>query len=459
MEGIRAQTTGAGQEPVGPVPTPVAPAGGPAVERRGRERRAALLARAATAVAEAAGARESFDALTRMVVPELADSCVVHLVRGAEEDDVGTPLVVEHVAAAAADGLPQNLPATGEAFVAPGSPFARAVHGRLPVHATFAPGAIPATVAPPGTVPWTALAGAHTMALVPVLVDGAVVAVAGAFGCGEREGPGPDEMDLLRDLLAQAHAPLGEALRLQRARRTALVLQRSLLAAPPRLPGLESAARYRPTRAAAGVAGDWYDAFVLGDGSVALAVGDVTGHGLQAAVTMGRMRSILGALAVDRQESAAGVVQRLDAAARRLDAAEAPVTCVYGRVTDTGEGARRLQYTVAGHPPPLLVAGPGEADFLTGAPNPSLGLPASPPERTGAEEELPAGSTLVLYTDGLVERPGEEIGHGLERLRQRAAGTAGEPLEAFCDALLQCAHPAGRDDVALIAVRVPAGPG
>ncbi|MCM2579982.1 SpoIIE family protein phosphatase [Streptomyces meridianus] len=422
-----------------------------------RSRRDEFLARAAAAVAEAENVRDALATLSRMIVPALADSCGIYLVPGeaGEDIDAGASFVAERIAATADDGMPQNLPPLGEEYIAPASPIARAVRGRHPVHATFAPGAIPAAVAPPGTLPWLTLAGAHSMVLVPVLVDGAVVAVASAFVCGERDAIGPEDMDLMRELLTQAHDPLSNVLRFQRTQRVALALQHSLLSDPPRVPGLEMTARYVPSRTAAEVGGDWYDSFVLADGSVALVIGDVAGHDLDAAVTMSRMRNMLRGIAVDRQEGTGAVIRRLDTAAQLLDPDGATVTCVYCRAARAGEGSWHLRYSVAGHPPPLLITPRNGARFLTEAQSPLLGLPVPVPERSGAAEPLPPGSTLVLYTDGLVEQPREEIGRGLERLRLQAEGAAAEPLDAFCDLLLGRPGADGRDDIALIALRVP----
>ena len=430
-------------------------------ERWQRHRREEFLARAATAVAEAENVREALATLSRVIVPALADSCGIYLVPGAaaEEIDAGAPFVAERIAATADAALPQNFPPLGEEYVGPGSPFARAVRERHPVHATFAPGAIPAAVAPPGTLSWLTLAGAHSMVLVPVLVDGAVVAVASAFVCGERDAIGPEDMDLMRELLAQAHDPLSNALRFQQTQRVALALQHSLLTDPPRIPDLEMTARYVPSRTAAEVGGDWYDSFVAADGSVALVIGDVAGHDLDAAVTMSRMRNMLRGIAVDRQESTGAVIRRLDTAAQLLDPEGATVTCVYCRITRTPGNSWHLRYSVAGHPPPLLLTEQDGARFLTDAQSPLLGLPVPVPERSSAGEPLPPGSTLVLYTDGLVEQPGEEIGQGLERLRLAAAEAVAEPLDAFCDLLLSRPGADGRDDIALIALRVPAHTG
>ncbi|GAA2416520.1 SpoIIE family protein phosphatase [Streptomyces glaucosporus] len=429
-----------------------------------RDRRGELLARAAASVAESGSAPGAFAALSRVVVPDLADECGIYLVSDSPEPPpLDAPFVVDRVAATAREGLPPGLPPHRKERIDPGHALARAVRDRRAVRVSFPPGGVPADVAPPGSLPWLARSGAHSGVILPVLVDGAVAAVVTAFVCGDREPIGPVDRALLREVVEQAHDALSQALRLQRTQRVALAMQRSLLTEPPDLPHLRIAARYLPSPSADEVGGDWYDSFRLPDGSVLLIIGDVVGHDLRAAVAMGRMRNMLRALAADHGGRPPGdVVRRLDAAAQALDPAMGTTTCVVARVESTGKdgdagGPWRLVYTVAGHPPPLLVAEDGEARFLEGAREALLGVLPPGVHRGSATEDLPAGGTLLLYTDGLVERPGESLDVGLERLRRRAAALAREPVEVLCDELVASAAAAGRDDIALIALR-PSAP-
>lgn len=179
----------------------------------------------------------------------------------------------------------------------------------------------------------------------------------------------------------------------------------------------------------------------------------MAGHDLAAAVCMSQVRNMLRALAVDRDESPGDVLRRLTRALETLNG-ESTATCVLTRLERDDEGVWRLTYSVAGHPPPLLVTGEGEGRFLQDAGNPLLGLYHDQPWISAAQP-LPPHSTLLLYTDGLVERRGEDLGDGLERLRRCAEPLAREPLGRFCDELLTGMPVTGEDDVAMIALRVP----
>jgi Stage II sporulation protein E (SpoIIE) len=165
---------------------------------------------------------------------------------------------------------------------------------------------------------------------------------------------------------------------------------------------------------------------------------------------------MLRGLSIDRQEPPGEILRRLDGAIGTLYREET-ATCVLARVERAADGPRRLNYSVAGHPPPLMVAHDGGSRFLDEAPNHLLGLLYDRPRRS-AVEPLPPRSTLLLYTDGLVERPGEDLDDGLERLRRYSASLAREPLETFCDKLLAGLTFGGKDDIAMIALRLPPVP-
>lgn len=228
-------------------------------------------------------------------------------------------------------------------------------------------------------------------------------------------------------------------------------LQRSLLPVLPEVEGLRLAARYAASSTTAQVGGDWYDSFVLPRGDTALAIGDVTGHDLDAAIAMSQLRNMLRGIAVDREEPPAEVLRRLDTANHSLQR-EATATCVYGLVKGPAHGPWELTFSSAGHPPPLLTTRDGRARYLDGGTGLLLGMdPAM--ARDTARHTLPAHSTLVLYTDGLVERRDEPIDDALERLRRHAADLAHEPLDTFCDELLIALGADSTDDIAVLAVR------
>ncbi|WP_083706951.1 PP2C family protein-serine/threonine phosphatase [Intrasporangium flavum] len=243
-----------------------------------------------------------------------------------------------------------------------------------------------------------------------------------------------------------------EEARAEREHEIAGVLQRSMLPGRlPDLPGIGVAARYVPATTDVQVGGDWYDVIPLQRGRVGLVIGDVAGHGVQAAATMAQVRMAVRAYAVE-DPSPVSVLCRVHRLLSRL-AADEMVTLVY-LVADPSSGTVRL--SSAGHPPPLLVHA-GASRHLDGALSPPLGVTPEP-SYTEVVHALPPGATLLLYTDGLVERRGVAITDGLERLAAsavRLVGEDGTDLGALCDALLHdLLGDADRsDDVALVAVR------
>ena len=236
----------------------------------------------------------------------------------------------------------------------------------------------------------------------------------------------------------------------------AAALQRSMLPTLPSADRFELAARYVPATSAAEVGGDWFDAFALPSGHMALVIGDVVGHDLTAAIRMSQLKSMLRTLAVDRGEPPAEVLRRLDRISEHLEIAPT-ATCIYAAVDDTTASAWTVAFANAGHPPPLLITADGQASFLETADHLMLGLGADLP-RSNAVIALPAGSTLLLYTDGLVETRGASISAGLAALQETAGLLAGHPLEHFCDEVVRRLAARPEDDVCLLAMRTPASP-
>ncbi len=274
----------------------------------------------------------------------------------------------------------------------------------------------------------------------------------------------PEERALVVTLAEQCAQALERARLHQREHDTALTLQQSMLpSALPAVPGLALTGRYRPAVQTLEVGGDWYDVHELPDGQVALMVGDVVGRGLGAATTMGQLRSALAALALS--EAAPGrVLDDLERFARRVDGARlgTVVYCLLDPVAGT------LRYACAGHPPPLVVRPDGGTEYLEGGRSPLLCAlpPGLTPPRPEGTYRLAPGSTLLLYSDGLVERRGESLDVGLRRLADTAAAYAedgGDWCEHLVDAMLDGS---GDDDVALLRVsyrpvlsrRLPAEP-
>lgn len=262
-----------------------------------------------------------------------------------------------------------------------------------------------------------------------------------------------ETVDLLRLAADRASLAIARTRLYERERRIAQELQRSLLPSGlPPVPGVTLAARYLPGENGTTVGGDWYDAIALPGGRVAVAIGDVVGRGIKAAATMGQMRSALRAILMQADDSAA-MAERLNRFA--LGLGDCILTTVVLAVFDPATG--HLRYTNAGHPPPLLVGagGPGSTYYLQDVPAPPMGVMESPPYKQRTLQ-LDPGSTLLLYTDGLIEKSTEVLDIGLERLRDAAvAAAAGADVEALCEHVLgelAGASAAQDDDVTMIAL-------
>ncbi|MFI2644142.1 SpoIIE family protein phosphatase [Streptomyces sp. NPDC018610] len=300
--------------------------------------------------------------------------------------------------------------------------------------------------------------GIHTLITVPVRAGTLVLGLVNFWRSEKPEPFDTEELALAEELVARAAVSIDNARRYTREHGMAVTLQRSLL--PRSLPeqsALDIAYRYLPAQA--GVGGDWFDVLPLSGARVALVVGDVVGHGLHAAATMGRLRTAVhnfAALDLPPDE----LLGLLDELVGRIDQDEpaqgpgAPVigaTCLYAIYDPV---SRRCAVARAGHPPPAVI-GPGGAVAFADVPaGPPLGLGGLPFET--AELELAEGSRLVLYTDGLVEDRQRDIDTSLEELRT-ALAEAGDSPEDTCRAVLD-GRPSFRpvDDVALIVARTRA---
>ncbi|GAB2605109.1 hypothetical protein Aab01nite_78960 [Paractinoplanes abujensis] len=234
--------------------------------------------------------------------------------------------------------------------------------------------------------------------------------------------------------------------------RVAELLQQALLSDLPPVGPLELAARYEPAARGEHVGGDWYDAVRVAPDHLALAVGDVTGHDMRAAAQMGQLRSMLRAFVVDRREPPSAVLGRL-ADAMQLLGDTTPATAILAYVHSDDAG-HRLEWSNAGHPAPLLLEPDGTVSTLTGH-NILLGVQGTWP-RTDHTRALPPGSTVLFYTDGLVETRTTAIDERKRQLREALSPLSAAPLPDLLTAVFT--HLAGHDhedDVALLALRVP----
>jgi serine phosphatase RsbU (regulator of sigma subunit) len=242
-----------------------------------------------------------------------------------------------------------------------------------------------------------------------------------------------------------------------RGQRLSEALQRSLLTQPATRPDLDIGCRYLPAVHEAHVGGDWFDAFECSTGATILAVGDVAGHDRNAAAAMAQLRNLLRGLAFDSDDSPAMLLSRLDRAALALGL-DALATAVVVRLEpERMAGGRRLLWSSAGHVPPLLRLADGSVHALVAEGDLLLGLDGFTP-RHDHRAALPDDSTLLLYTDGLVERRGEDLDIGLQRLVDVLAGVVGD-ADAVCDQVLLGLLPEPQeDDVALLVVQPRGGP-
>jgi GAF domain-containing protein/anti-sigma regulatory factor (Ser/Thr protein kinase) len=291
--------------------------------------------------------------------------------------------------------------------------------------------------------------GIRSMLGVPLLVEGRVLGVLHVGTLTPRVFTDGDR-DLLQ-LAADRAALAIEHAHLYEQRRVAEALQRSLL--PQELvgiAGLEVAARYLPAATATSLGGDWYDVFPIGGGRIGLAVGDVVGHGLPAAALMAQLRTALRAYAFDGYPPGQ-VVDRLN----RMLAHIAPATMTTAMYLALDPERERVEIVNAGHPPPLVIDPDGRAGYLGVRPNLALGVSRGARYRS-QDCELRGGSTIVLYTDGVVEVRGQALDEGLERMRQLAERHHESPdalVDAIVDQMVRKGRPA--DDVAVLAAYLP----
>ncbi|MEU2711332.1 GAF domain-containing SpoIIE family protein phosphatase [Streptomyces sp. NPDC007205] len=296
-----------------------------------------------------------------------------------------------------------------------------------PQHAGPRPGGLPGV----DDLPASALSPDRPLLCLPLGVR-AVQGVLTLAARGDRFDP--DTTVMLVELARRAGIALDNARQYQQHRNVAEELQRAQLTDLPATPGLALAARYLPATHGMNIGGDWYDAFPQPDGSVLAVIGDVTGHGLRAAVIMGQLRTALRAYAVEGN-GPARILTLLHRMLRHQQP-ELYATCAIARVRP---GDPRVVYAAAGHPPAVVRHPGGEVRVLEARPGIMLGVPV-PFEYEEHTVELPAGSTLALYTDGLVERRAAGIDTGIERLARAMGALAPvqlEDLETAADSLLK----------------------
>jgi PAS domain S-box-containing protein len=363
------------------------------------------------------------------------------------------------------EGCPESAVAVGDPMRPPEeSPYALCVvDGKARLESLSDPGSKEWITSDPTRETRIRKFGMHSMMVVPLVARGTVLGVATFIRSQQPDPFEADDLLLAEELGARAAMCVDNARRWTREHAAALALQRSLL--PRGLSGgsaLDIASRYLPTDASDGVGGDWFDVIPLSGARVALVVGDVVGHGISAAATMGRLRTAVHTLA-DMELPPDELLAHLDDLVIRLTEEEHEddhgpfasavlgATCLYAVYDPV---TQRCTMARAGHPPPAVVEPNGTVTFPELPAGPPLGLGSLPFE--SAELALPEGSLLALYTDGLIETSGADIDIGLAKL-SRALAQPGLSLEDLCGAVVDSllSGPPS-DDVALLLARTHA---
>jgi PAS domain S-box-containing protein len=408
--------------------------------------RLAFLMRAGALVAAARDRDELLDQVTQLVVPSLADYCVVFLPTAdgklcASALTHADPALAARLAAMREHPVPTAGPLMSQTAYTTGT--------TLLVRDVPAEFSSWATVDPALT---EIVASVHSRsALAAPLLDAQRPLGVMVLGRGDgRPRFAAADAEVVEEIARRVAVGLANADTFAREHAIAETLQRSILPDTlPRIPGLDLAVRYLPATEGANVGGDWYDAFPLQGNEIALVTGDVAGHSIGSASVMGQVRSMLRAYAIDNPDPGR-VLRRTNAALARLlpDALASVVYVVLD--LDTGE----LSYANAGHPPPVLVA-VGRAEYLDDTSGTMLGASADTTFSTGRRRLAP-GTGLLCYTDGLIEDRHRDITRGLhllaETLRLSAPSSAGRMCATAADSLLGAAHRA--DDVCLLAAHL-----
>ena len=453
----------------------VAIAGFDSSEQHWARQRLALLNEAGTSLGTSLDVGVTGAELARLVVPRFADLVTVDVLedvlRGVEPalGPVDGSVALRRIAHESVnEGVPETVVELGgtDAYP-PFSPAARALATGLPV------------LGGPGEADHERWMGQDDVRAakvrrfklrwylaVPLRARGLTLGVVVFVRRGHQDPFDQEEVLLAEELAGRAALCVDNARRYTREHATALALQRNLL--PSGLPeqaAVETTSRYLPADASAGVGGDWFDVIALSGTRVALVVGDVVGHGINASATMGRLRTAVRTLA-DVDLPPDELLVHLDDLVAHLGAEEdsaradtgggqdgsgtavTGATCLYA-VYDPVAG--RCTVASAGHPPPVLLVPGGAAEVVRLSPGPPLGVGGLPFE--AVELELPEGSLLALYTDGLVESRERDLDAGLQLMR-RALNAPSPSLDAICDSIfttLLSEHPS--DDAALLVAR------
>jgi len=416
-------------------------------EARSAGERLTFLMHAGALVAATHDPDELLDQVTQLVVPSLADCCLVFLPAPDGKLRVSAlthadPARTRKLAALREHPVPTAGPLMSQrAYTTGTTQLVRDVAAELPSWATVDPDAteIVASAHPRSALATPLLVGQRTLGVM-VMYRGHV-----------RPRFADSDVEVVEEIARRLAVGLANADTFAREHAIAETLQRSILPGTlPRIRGLDLAVRYLPATQGANVGGDWYDAFPLDGGGIALVTGDVAGHSIGSASVMGQVRSMLRAYAIDNPDPGR-VLRRTNTALARL-LPDTLASVVYAVLDlDTGD----LTYANAGHPPPILVTGTGQAEYLDDTAGIMLGACAETTFTTGVRHLSP-GTGLLCYTDGLIEDRHRDLTKGLHLLAETLRLSAPFSAEQMCAtvqaSLLGAAHRA--DDVCLLAAQL-----
>ncbi|MGY1604228.1 SpoIIE family protein phosphatase [Geodermatophilus sp. SYSU D00815] len=421
------------------------------VEAQRAGARLALLAQVSSELAASLTADVATRRIPRLTVPTLADACIVSVLDGhGHPRAVGTwhrdpnaRSLLARYGRARLEALPTIAPVarsfeTGEAIDVTGEEALRLTpEGEARELLT--------ELGPTSAVALPLRGRGRTLGLLSLLYEK-----------GRR--PADGDLATAQDVADRTGLALDNARLYGQQQQLALQLQRSMLTAPPEPDHAEIVVRYLPAAEAAAVGGDWYDAFLQSDGATMLVIGDVAGHDTAAAATMGQLRSLLRGIATSSDAGPADLLRKLDSSMSLLQVrtlATAAVARFEQTPDELARGVTRMRWANAGHPPPFVVTPAGEVTVLATVPAERLlGVDPDVP-RTESVVSLDRDATVLLYTDGLVERRDADLDSGLAQLRAALSELAHLPLGELCDAVLdRLVHGRPDDDVALVAVRL-----
>ncbi|GAA4729994.1 SpoIIE family protein phosphatase [Modestobacter marinus] len=419
-------------------------------DRRASRERLAMLARVSAELAGTLDVDSAATRIPRLIVPVLGDWCVLTVL-----DDDGRPRDVGwwHVDPARRP-LVERYTAVRLSSMPVTSPVVRALLGETVVAAA---GDV-AELMPEGQArDLLGLLGPHSGVTLPLRGRGRTLGALTLYFDGERTVEDSD-LATAQEVADRAGLALDNVRLFSQQRQLAEELQRSLLTGAFTDDRAEVVVRYTPAAEAARVGGDWYDAFRQPCGATMLVIGDVVGHDTAAAAAMGQLRSLLRGIATYSDAGPGEVLRGLDASMAQLDVgtyATAAVARFEQTPDEMARGVTRMRWCNAGHLPPLVINPDGTLAALADWRGELLlGVDA---ETTRGESvvTLDGGTTVLLFTDGLIESRGGDLDQGMARLRGAAAELAGRSLDELCDELLdRLVHGQPEDDVALVAIRL-----